>query len=118
MADTPAPAARVQIGQSARGQIVAPSIGAQRCANCKFQEALGGAFGDVKLCLEAPPQAFVVPDTYAIIPPGTTNVSIGDGLAANFPTGGLQVIHVRNEVRYPPAPDDFKCGRWKPRLAI
>ena len=33
-----------------------------------------------------------------------------------FPAGGMQLVNVRNEVRFPPAPDEWWCGEWKPRF--
>ena len=104
--------------ENGQNMIVAPTIDNQKCRNCKFQKALGGPFGPAKLCTEAPPRVTVLADAFAVIPPGSNGIPLGDNVAGNFPAGGLQVVHTRNEVRYPPAFDDWTCGRWKPRLAL
>lgn len=89
------------------GFIVAPTVGQQRCGTCKYQTILGGPFGETPLCTEDKPQVSVLVTAWTIVPPG-------GGLG---PAGGIQAAKVANEVRYPPAPNEFMCGRWKPRLA-
>lgn len=92
--------------------LVAPEVGAHRCANCKFQGQLP-EFPQQKLCLRSPP--------------GVTSIFIVDEIGgASRPAGagsetqyGARVIgHIQKDVSYPPAIDHWTCGEWKPRLAV
>lgn len=101
-----------------KSKLVAPVVKGQRCRGCKWQQVLGGQFGDAPMCVVGPLEVIIVPDVLATIPAGTMNHPIGQGLAGNFPTGGLQVVHTRTETRRPPAPDDYGCSKWTARLAL
>ena len=86
-----------------RNMIVAARIGTQRCGNCKHQGAIEPEFVDpntqtpLKMCLESPCTISCV-FTFVMGPQGIT--------------GQIQKIP-----SYPPAPDHWTCGRWKPRFA-
>ena len=95
-------------------KLLVPKIGAERCGNCKFQRQPGGPFGDTFLCLRYPPVVAPIPDIERMIPPNAA-LALPQGNTP-FPAGGMQLVNVRNEVRFPPAPDDWWCGEWKPRF--
>lgn len=104
----PVPGA-VRVDGPKPGMILPPDTGRVRCGNCKFQQILGGAFGATPMCVEEPPKVHVLVNAWAVIPPtGRPNDP--------FEKGGIQAASMSNEVRYPPAPDDFTCGHHKPRF--
>lgn len=97
-----------------RVTIVAPQIGAKRCGNCKHQQCFPD-FGDNKICTESPASVHLVPELFRAIPPKTA-LQTPEGEQIPFPNGGLQTVNWRTEVRFPPAPDHWTCGKWAPRF--
>jgi hypothetical protein len=112
MADGPLLSAlkTVRVDAPKQSMIVAPQVMAKRCGNCKHQTILGPPFGDTPLCTEEPPKVHVVVQAYGMVPPTGRP---GDP----FEHGGMKAVGISNEVRYPPAPDNFTCSKWVPRLA-
>jgi hypothetical protein len=99
----------VRVDAPKPGMILPADAHRARCSNCKFQQALGGAFGQTPMCVAEPPKVHVLVNAWAIIPPTGRP---GDP----FEKGGIRAASMTNEVRYPPAPDDWTCGNHKPRF--
>ncbi|MDE2096269.1 MAG: hypothetical protein KGL39_03420 [Patescibacteria group bacterium] len=87
--------------------ITVPKIGAQRCATCKFQGQLA-EWGDTKLCL-AHPAGITAVWQYAI------NFI---GLLARKVSRNEEVFqgNITKDAHFPPAPDHWWCGEWRPRF--
>lgn len=93
----------------------APAIRPRRCATCKFQHAFdqrvfapNAPAGTVVGCTKHPLRMAVVPDTYAMIPPGENPAA---------PHGGMRIVGTRNHLTLNPAPDDYVCDSWATRIA-
>ncbi len=78
-------------------------IGTERCGTCKFQKHLPDTpYGNTPMCMRYPPARVPI----VITLPGPPD-------AAGAPTMQVQVRH---EMTIAPAPDNFGCGEWKPRV--
>lgn len=88
-----------------------------KCANCKsqrefdqrvFNPQLPAGLPTVKGCTAGPLCYTTCPDVFAVIPPRTD---------PQLPEGGLRVVAIKNHLALQPAPDEFVCSQWSPRLA-